>query len=543
MSSPRPGRSTSRSERKCRCCRSDCSAGTCSGGSPDSASCASTPQPALAAACRPVASSSSAPTADGSSRPASGSVPAWSTPKDAPRVSPTTAASTFPPWSGPPATGPTTPGSPSPGSRPTAVWCTGGGSPTYPGCTSSACPGSTPAGPHCSGSSPTTRPTSRSASPPGRKPIDKPWVMRARAAIRKEMKTDDLDWRASTALASLQLPLATAYRGRSDMQRGDSGFYISAPLQYRSDVAADVRWAAARRSGARLADVAIAGTVTTPTQLDGRLKPAATSSLSSCSCVRPGSLMAAEVRVVLLWQHSCHRSSPASSRPPRLAVLDDVLGEHVAPGDGGANDHHPEAVRRYLPSCGVKPIGGPQRPGDGGRPDRLPRHLEQQYRQHMQRVAEPKDRQDLTRREHAGLHSFHQGPGRVVAEQRDAELRWLSDRVRGVACPLAAFLFVGRESCGLEDVVEQFLRGDGVVPVGQGWPAVCDAVEEVVYGFGEAEGFGRCCPSIGLGAEVADGGDAVDGDRDRFWRLHFGGTPGAVGVELFVPGAGCAGRH
>jgi hypothetical protein len=26
---------------------------------------------------------------------------------------------------------------------------------------------------------------------------------------------------------------------------------------------------------------------------------------------------------------------------------------------------------------------------------------------------------------------------------------------------LAAFLFVGRESCGLEDVVEQLLRGDG----------------------------------------------------------------------------------
>jgi putative flavoprotein involved in K+ transport len=32
-------RSTCRSVRKCRCCRSGCSAGTCSGGSPDSASC------------------------------------------------------------------------------------------------------------------------------------------------------------------------------------------------------------------------------------------------------------------------------------------------------------------------------------------------------------------------------------------------------------------------------------------------------------------------------------------------------------------------
>ena len=67
--------------------------------------------------------------------------PASSTPKVAPRVSPTTAPSTSPPWSGPPATGPTTPGSPSPGSRPTAMWCTGAGSPTYPDCTSSACPG------------------------------------------------------------------------------------------------------------------------------------------------------------------------------------------------------------------------------------------------------------------------------------------------------------------------------------------------------------------------------------------------------------------
>jgi cation diffusion facilitator CzcD-associated flavoprotein CzcO len=36
-SSSRPGRSTCRSARKCRCCRSGYSAGTCSGGSPDSA--------------------------------------------------------------------------------------------------------------------------------------------------------------------------------------------------------------------------------------------------------------------------------------------------------------------------------------------------------------------------------------------------------------------------------------------------------------------------------------------------------------------------
>jgi len=87
----------------------------------DSASCALTPQPDSAAACKPGESSSSAATDAGSSSPAFGSGPAWSMLKDTPRVSQTTPASTLRSWSGPPATGPTTPGSPSPESPPTAM--------------------------------------------------------------------------------------------------------------------------------------------------------------------------------------------------------------------------------------------------------------------------------------------------------------------------------------------------------------------------------------------------------------------------------------
>src|SRR6478609_9776079 len=90
---------------------------------------------------------------------------------------------------------------------------------------------------------------------------------------------------------------------------------------------------------------------------------------------------------------------------------------------------------------------------------------------------------------------------------------WLLHLVRGVACPLPAFLFVGGQPRGGEDPVEQLLGGDGVPTAGQRRPAIFDAVEEVVDGFGEAEGFGGGGPAERFGAEVAGAVVVVGGDR------------------------------
>ena len=44
-------------------------------------------------------------------------------------------------------------------------------------------------------------------------------------------------------------------------------------------------------------------------------------------------------------------------------------------------------------------------------------------------------------------------------------------------------------------------------PEVKGWLPIGDPVEEVVYGCGEAEGFGRGRPAEGLRAEIACRGD------------------------------------
>ena len=145
-----------------------------------------------------------------------------------------------------------------PGVLPTAVSCTGAGSPTYPGCTSSACPGSTPAAPRCSGSSPTTRPTSPSGSPPAQSHSSNPGPGCAPAAIR-DGGTDPMDERLRLAKCGLaahlrhrrsQLPgwlattIATGCRTSSSSPShgdGDLSSYLAFDQVARMAVATSLR--------------------------------------------------------------------------------------------------------------------------------------------------------------------------------------------------------------------------------------------------------------------------------------------------------------
>src|SRR5689334_5800754 len=101
------------------------------------------------------------------------------------------------------------------------------------------------------------------------------------------------------------------------------------------------------------------------------------------------------------------------------------------------------------------------------------------------------------------------GPMTVV--RRYAEPSSLN-RIRRVARPSTAFLFSGRQFCGLEDPVQQSLRRHGVASGRQRRLTIDDTVEKVVHGCGETERFGRGGPAERLRAEFATGRPAVDGD-------------------------------
>ncbi|MBV9990162.1 MAG: hypothetical protein JOZ72_02630 [Alphaproteobacteria bacterium] len=77
---------------------------------------------------------------------------------------------------------------------------------------------------------------------------------------------------------------------------------------------------------------------------------------------------------------------------PAVAGRLHIVLDQIAPGQHEGHDDAQQAGFDRLGRVGVHLPGKPQRQRDAGEPDRLPGELEQQQRQHLERIAQAQKR-------------------------------------------------------------------------------------------------------------------------------------------------------